>query len=53
MSILPPEYTAIRRDELKHLQQHYFSPCPACARIAAGLLDEWGHIPDDYPSSLT
>ncbi|WP_406002391.1 hypothetical protein [Streptomyces sp. NBC_00829] len=49
MSILPPECTAIRRDELKHLHQHCFSPLSGMRAIAAGLLDEWGHIPDDYP----
>lgn len=50
--LLPPEYTAIRHDELKHLRQHYFSPLSGMRAIAAGLLDEWGHNPDDHSELL-
>ncbi|MFI1203508.1 hypothetical protein ACH4VR_29445 [Streptomyces sp. NPDC020883] len=49
---LPPEDAAIRRDELRYLQQHYFSPLSGMRAIAAGSLGEWGHNPDDHPELL-
>jgi hypothetical protein len=49
---LPPELTVIRRDALRHLQEHYFAPLSGMRAIAAGLLDEWGHHPDDHRELL-
>lgn len=45
-------YTTVRQDELDHLRDHYFSPLTGMRDIAAGLIAEWGHVPEDHPELL-
>lgn len=43
---------AITRGEYEHLCAHYFSPLTGMRDLAAGLIAEWGHVPEEHPELL-
>jgi hypothetical protein len=52
MTAIPRGYVLIEATRLNHLNACYFSPLAGMRDLAAGLVDEWGHDPDEHPELM-